>query len=380
YGGRNEKRVIDPVTYYEWEEKTWPIVRKLQPNAMIFSDIGPDMRWVGNEHGHAAETSWSTITPKGRNGLKPMPGASTDASNLPTGDRNGAYWIPAECDVPQRPGWFYHPSQDHQVKTPNQLFDIYLKSVGRGANMNLGLAPMPEGILHPNDVKSLAAFGRKIKHTFGTNLTKGAKATSTQMRGNNPEFAVANILDEDRYSYYAPSNAVLSPEIEVTLAEEKEFDIIRLRENIKLGQRLDSVIVEVMTDGHWQRVASATSVGANHLMKLENQIKAKKLKIKLYAPVAPTLSDFALFKEYDEEFSFDNVINERARASSTIVSTLRVSKGAVQEVNADALVLQLNEPISSLGYLPRQDGKKEGMVMRYEILESNDAKNWTKVK
>lgn len=380
YGGRNEKRVIDPVTYYEWEEKTWPIVRKLQPNAMIFSDIGPDMRWVGNEHGHAAETSWSTITPKGRNGLKPMPGASTDASNLPTGDRNGAYWIPAECDVPQRPGWFYHPSQDHQVKTPNQLFDIYLKSVGRGANMNLGLAPMPEGILHPNDVKSLAAFGRKIKHTFGTNLTKGAKATSTQMRGNNPEFAVANILDEDRYSYYAPSNAVLSPEIEVTLAEEKEFDIIRLRENIKLGQRLDSVIVEVMTDGQWQRAASATSVGANRLMKLEKPIKAKKLKIKLYAPVAPTLSDFALFKEYDEEFSFDNVINERARASSTIVSTQRVSKGAVQEVNADALVLQLNEPISSLGYLPRQDGKKEGMVMRYEILESNDAKNWTKVK
>src|SRR5690606_41493135 len=80
-----------------------------------------------------------------------------------TGDRNGSYLIPAGCDVPQRPVWYYHPSQDHQVKTPNQLFDIYLKSVGRGANMNLGLAPMPEGILHPNDVKSLAAFGRKIK-------------------------------------------------------------------------------------------------------------------------------------------------------------------------------------------------------------------------
>ncbi|ULT22209.1 hypothetical protein KUH03_22345 [Sphingobacterium sp. E70] len=71
--------------------------------------------------------------------------------------------IPAECDVPQRPGWFYHEEQNGRVKTPNQLFEIYLKSVGRGASMNLGLAPMPSGTLHENDVKSLKAFGKRSK-------------------------------------------------------------------------------------------------------------------------------------------------------------------------------------------------------------------------
>src|SRR5690606_3534752 len=144
YGGRKEKRIIDRTTYYEWEEKTWPIVRKLQPMACIFSDVGPDMRWVGNEKGYAAETSWATITPIGLNGAKPVPGA-VEEHNLPTGDRFGRFWIPAECDVPLRDGWFYHKNQDLRVKTPEQLFEIYLKSVGRGANMNLGLAPMPEG-------------------------------------------------------------------------------------------------------------------------------------------------------------------------------------------------------------------------------------------
>lgn len=379
YGGRNEKRIIDPVTYYEWEEKTWPIIRRLQPWAVIFSDVGPDMRWVGNEHGHAAETSWATITPRGKDGLKPMPGASTDPSNLPTGDRHGKYWIPAECDVPQRPGWFYHANQDHQVKTPNQLFDIYLKSVGRGANMNLGLAPMPEGVLHPNDVKSLAYFGRKVKETFSHNLTKDAVATSSSLRGDNPEFALENLFDDDRYSYYAPEDGVLTPEIEVVLAGEKEFDIIRLKENIKLGQRLDSVVVEIGNKDKWEYLASATSIGANRLIKLDRPVKAQKLKIKLYAPVVPTLSDFALFKEFDEQFSFDNPLTAKSKGDFSLLSKFQSLSESIHLVKSNSLVLQLTEPISSLGYLPRQDGNKEGMIKRYEIYQSNDANNWQKI-
>lgn len=379
YGGRNEKRVIDPVTYYEWEEKTWPIVRKLQTGAVIFSDIGPDIRWVGNEHGHTAETSWATITPKGYNGQKPMPGASTDPSNLPTGDRYGKYWIPAECDVPQRPGWFYHKNQDHQVKTPNQLFDIYLKSVGRGANMNLGLAPMPEGILHPNDVKSLEYFGRKIKLTFNNNLAKGAVASSDNLRGTKSEFALHNLFDEDRYSYYAPEDGALSPVIEIALSEEKEFDLIRLRENIKLGQRLDSVIIETFQGGNWEYLTTATSIGANRLIKLDKPVLARKIKLKLFAPVVPTLSDFGLFKEYDEPFTFDSALNEKVIAAFSLVSTLSSSAEGVKKIKSNSLIMQLHAPISSLGYLPRQDGKEEGMIKRYEIYQSHDAQQWKKI-
>ncbi|MGO3653428.1 MAG: alpha-L-fucosidase, partial [Sphingobacterium sp.] len=250
YGGKNEKRIIDRATYYEWHEKTWPIVRKLQPMAMIFSDVGPDMRWVGNEKGMAAETSWSTLTPKGLDGAEPVPGV-VDNSNLPTGDRNGEYWIPAECDVPQRPGWFYHENQNDQVKTPNQLFEIYLNSVGRGGAMNLGLAPMPEGVLHDNDVQSLRAFGEKLEATFANDLAQGATAKASNVRQEHELFSENKIFDGDRYSYYAADDAVLNPTIEIDLAGEKEFDLIRLRENIKLGQRLDSVRIDSWEQGQW---------------------------------------------------------------------------------------------------------------------------------
>lgn len=300
YGGLNETRRIDRTTYYEWQEKTWPIVRQHQPQAMIFSDIGPDMRWVGNEKGHAAKTSWATITPRGPESGKPMPG-SVDESNLPTGDRDGQYWIPAECDVPLRKGWFYHPEQDSLVKSPGTLFEIYLHSVGRGGAMNLGLAPMPEGILHQNDVQSLQDFGEKLRKTFAQNLCAGARITADNTRGNSHSYAPSNLLDEDRYSYYASDDQVTNPILHLKLQGEQTFDIIRLRENIKLGQRIDSVRIEVQIDGEWRELAGATSIGANRLIKLDHPITAQHLRISLFAPVAPALSDFGLFLENREE-------------------------------------------------------------------------------
>ncbi len=388
YGGKNEKRVIDQTTYYEWFEKTWPIVRQLQPMASIFSDIGPDMRWVGNEHGFAAETSWATITPIGHNGKQAMPGA-TDAKNLPTGDRNGELWIPAECDVPQRPGWFYHKNQDAKVKTPNQLFEIYMKSVGRGANMNLGLAPMPEGYLHPNDVKSLEYFGKKVKYTFANNMANGATAVASSKRSNSSEFDVANVFDADRYSYYAPADAILNPSIEIKLKGEKEFDIIRLRENIKLGQRLDSVQVEVYNDGKWTKLASATSIGANRLIKLEKPVKAQRLRVNLFAPVVPTLSDFGLFKEFDEPFSFDDdktnytKLKKKDYSFSPVVNAAvdgDINTFVVLPDNSKEMSFQLNRPIQALSYLPRQDGNMEGTILKYEILTSDNGKDWSTIQ
>ncbi|TDQ75190.1 alpha-L-fucosidase [Sphingobacterium yanglingense] len=389
YGGKNEKRTIDRTTYYAWEEKTWPIVRRYQPKAMIFSDIGPDMRWVGNEHGFAAETSWATITPRTKDGSKPVPG-QLDDSNLTTGDRDGKFWIPAECDVPQRPGWFYHKNQDGKVKTPKQLFEIYLKSVGRGANMNLGLAPMPEGVLHDNDVQSLAAFGRKLERTFAKNLAEGAGATVSSVRGSSREFAVDNLFDDDRYTYYAPEEGVFNPVIEISLPERVTFDIIRLRENIKLGQRLDSVVVSVFNGSTWQRLASATSIGANRLIKLDQPIETSKLKIQLFAPVVPTLSDIGLFKEYEESFSFEQAatdLNKLGNSAYTLLSRTfqkafdgdTDSFASLSTVKSE-VILQLNETIRALGYVPRQDGEKEGMVTKYTIYQSQDGKKWQLIK
>jgi len=392
YGGKNEKRTIDRSTYYEWFEKTWPIVRKLQPMAMIFSDVGPDMRWVGNEHGFAAETSWATLTPKSKEpGKTPVPG-EVDDSNLPTGDRDGKFWIPAECDVPQRPGWFYHEDQNEKVKTPNQLFEIYLKSVGRGGNMNLGLAPMPNGLLHDNDVKSLTAFGEKIKATFSNNMADGATAKASNVRENHEKFSEKNLFDNDRYSYYASDDNVLNPSIEITLAQDEEFDLIRLRENIKLGQRIDSVQIEQWTDAGWKPLAHATSIGANKIIKLPKPIRASKLKLNLYAPVSPALSDFGLFKEADSDFKFDRADRKKiAKDQITITSADKHVKKAID--NNDQTIWQTilstqkfveirlpkTETITGMSYLPRQDRKINGVPSKYEVQVSIDGKDWKTV-
>lgn len=391
YGGKNEKRNIDRTTYYSWTEKTWPIVRKLQPNAMIFSDVGPDMRWVGNENGFAAQTSWATITPKGLDGGVPMPGAVDDA-NLSTGDRNGEYWIPAECDVPQRPGWFYHPDQDTQVKTPEEIFEIYFNSVGRGGNMNLGLAPMPEGKLHENDVRSLHAFGEKVKQTFAQNLADGASITADNIRGGSDRFGVKYLLDDDRYSYYASDDDVLTPTLEVALDKDVSFDIVQLRENIKLGQRLDSVVLSYWDAGEWKHLAKATSIGANRLIKLPEEVTTTKVRIQLFAPVAPTLSDFGLFKE---QFVAYEPVGGQEESKSLIPWTdikaldgLDLSKALDNDPDSFAVlgkgqVLSLTASghvIQGVVYVPRQDGNAEGMVLSYEIEGSNDGKDWKSVK
>ena len=389
YGGLKEKRTIDRNTYYAWEEKTWPIVRKLQPMAMIFSDVGPDMRWVGNEKGFAGETSWATFTPEGLDGKKAVPGLVNEKT-LTSGVRNGKYWIPAECDVPQRPGWFYHAEQDAQVKTPNQLFEIYLKSVGRGANMNLGLAPMPSGQLHDNDVKSLAAFGKKVDKTFKTNLAKDAQIKASAIREHSiQEYGTSYILDDDRYSYWATNDDEHQASLEIKLNGKQTFDIIQIRENIKLGQRLDSVLVEQKLNGQWVTLTKATSIGANRLMKLENPVTTDELRVQLFAPVAITVSDFGLYKEYNEDFEFEgagfkklnareftvNSFSQSAKAldgkSETFASVQAYKKGFVFELKSDVL---------GLGYLPRQDGQTAGTATKYKIYTSHNKQQWEMVK
>ena len=201
YGGARETRNIDRRTYYDWPT-TWEMVRKLQPNAVIFSDVGPDIRWVGNESGYAAETSWATYDPVGEDGGKAAPGYVRSQEGT-TGQRGASQWLPAECDVSIRPGWFWHESENSRVKTPEQLLELYYKSMGRGASFLLNVPPNREGRLAAGDVASLREFGERLRATFQTNLAKGAKLTASNVRGGSAEFGPAKLLDNDRYSCWA---------------------------------------------------------------------------------------------------------------------------------------------------------------------------------
>lgn len=298
YGGAKETRKIDRSTYYGWDI-TWGIARTLQPGATIFGDVGPDVRWVGNERGIAGETCWANYTPHAPEaGKEPGNGFVLDKEGT-EGHRDGSYWMPAECDVALRPGWFYHADQDDKVKSPATLLDLYYKSVGRGACLDLGLSPNRLGLLHDNDVKSLTDFGTIIKNTFALNLAKGATLTASNIRGpNKAKYGPAQLLDADRYTYWATDDKVTTPELTIDMHQPKTFNVIRLRENIKLGQRIDAVAFDTFVNGQWQQIATATSIGGNRLIRLAQDVTASKVRLRVTkAAACVALSDIGLFKE-----------------------------------------------------------------------------------
>ena len=297
YGGTREKRTIDRSIYYGWDTTWSTLTRKLQPGASIFSDAGWDVRWVGNEEGSAAETSWETFTPMPVEGKKHVGPGEIDYTESPSGTRNGELWMPAECDVPLRNGWFYHQDQDSKVKTPESLFRLYLKSVGRGACLDLGLAPDKRGRLQENDVRTLRDFGELLKSTFARDLALEAKINASQIRvGDMVNYGTRNLTDGDRYSYWATDDAARSADITLHWSKPVTFNLIRLRENIRLGQRLDGCTVEAWQEGKWKQVAKVSSIGANRLIMFDHAVKTSRIRVKLSSTeTSPLLSEVGVF-------------------------------------------------------------------------------------
>lgn len=296
YGGAREKRRIDKKTYYDWPA-TWELVRKLQPNAVIFSDVGPDIRWVGNEKGYAAETSWATFEPVGEDGGPASPGNVKTKESM-GGTRGGSKWLPAECDVSIRPGWFWHEKENAKVKSSRDLMDLYYKSVGRGGSFLLNIPPDRRGLLHETDVASIKGFGDMVRGTFATNLAAKAKVTASNVRGKAKAFGPERLLDGDRYSYWSTDDAVTTAEVVLDLGQQTAFNVIRVRENLKLGQRVEGIAVDQWKDGGWVTVGEAGSVGSCRLIRTAEKVTTSKVRLRVTkSPVCPALSEFGLFLE-----------------------------------------------------------------------------------
>lgn len=289
YGGAREKRKIDASTYYGWPE-TWQIVRDLMPMAVMFSDVGPDYRWVGNEKGIAGETCWATLSPGDS-----TPGKTQ--ANLSQGERPGTHWMAPECDVSIRPGWFYHAKEDDKVKTPAQLLDIYYQSVGRGACLNLNLPPDRRGLVHENDVASLREFRRLLDATFARNLAKDAKLVPSQVRGGDAKFGAANLLDGKRDTYWSTDDGVTTPELVVEFPAPVAFNVVDLREHLPLGQRIEAIALDTWQDGQWSEFAKATSIGNRRLIRTA-PVTTPKLRLRItQAAACPALSEFGVYAE-----------------------------------------------------------------------------------
>jgi alpha-L-fucosidase len=289
YGGANEKRKIDGNTYYDWPA-TLKMVREMEPNVIFFSDAGPDVRWCGNERGFVNETNWNTITPDtlyaGKGGIEHL---------LNTGSENGTSWIPAEVDVSIRPGWFYHANEDSLVKTPQQLLDIYLNSVGRGANLILNIPPDRRGLINEVDVASLVGWKKLIDALFKTNLALNKFAQASSFRGNSAKYNASMVNDGDKETYWATNDDEKTGSVEIDLGQPMLISFVTIQEYVKLGQRVRSFRVEIEKNGKWLAIAKGTTIGYKRILKIF-PVEAQKVRVSITdSKACPVISNVEVY-------------------------------------------------------------------------------------
>lgn len=255
----------------------WAMVKELQPQAVCFSDVGPGVRWVGNESGNAGETCWSTINTTGM-----APGVA-DSKYLNTGDEKGQEWIPAETDVSIRPGWFYHPKEDDKVRSPQNLVKLYYESVGRNSLLLLNVPPNREGLLCPQDVAAIKEFRSILDETFKTNLAKKSNK---------------KLLDGKLTTWIG---AAEQTPIEIKLGKATTFDRFMVQENIAEGQRIAEAQLEYWDGTSWKLIKKFTTVGYKRLLRFE-PVTAAKVRLTVLRALAPAqIAEVGVYKASSRE-------------------------------------------------------------------------------
>ncbi len=274
-GPSGKKQSYDFESYFE-------LVRKYQPNATVFKDEGPDIRWCGNESGSARAAEWAVVPwelcyfcEKQTEGslldgeLKHIYNSDKDIGTLENiMYSSGLVFCPSEIDMSIRPGWFYHPEEEpHSL---DRLFSTYLRSVGGNTTFNLNIPPMPSGKFDLRDVARLKELGDKIRSSFSVNLCEGAKVTRTSLCGYQCEYLVE-------------------------LGEEKDINFFELEEDLTQGQRVESFRILRRKDGLWDKVYSNyTTIGNKRI--IEEDVRCDAFKIVVEASRGePIISKIAAY-------------------------------------------------------------------------------------
>lgn len=298
------------VQFYDWP-RMFRMVRDLQPGAVTFGDGGTDVRWVGNERGLAGETCWATrdgttLRFPGDSGICQANDARASVDKeklLNEGDisdgRPGLVWQPAECDVSIRPGWFYHESEDGQVRSAADLVELYSQSVGRNGTLLLNIPPAPSGLLHFADVAVVLEFRRRLEAIFTRNLAAEVAVAADRALADHPAEAVC---DPDPATFWAApdgSRAVL----EIRLPQPVWLGLISLGEPVQYGQRISRHSIEAgrQEDGSLRKIVSGTTIGMRRLHRFPS-VLADRIRLTVedaFAP--PALCRFTLYAPYPDD-------------------------------------------------------------------------------
>ncbi len=288
--GPNGKRQV-----YDWDAY-YSLIRELQPNAVI-SVCGPDVRWCGNEAGHCRKSEWSVVSAYLQDAEKIAAKSQKkddgefakriDSTEEDLGSRDAIknaeklIWYPAEVNTSIRPGWFYHRNEDHEVKTPGELMDIYCNSVGGNANFLLNIPPDRRGLIHENDSSVLKELGRLVRKAFENNLAYDARAAASETLDEKHD--VSNILDCNSGTYWRPRSGTETAQIEIELSSKQTVDTIVIMENIETsGQHIEAFVLEAQFEGAWKQIYTGTVVGYKRICRF-GAITADRFRLKITA-------------------------------------------------------------------------------------------------
>lgn len=286
YGGAKEGRTI-PEGYYNFPEIV-RIVRQLQPKCVVWGagTVG-DARWGGSEEGHVNYPCWPTLSSKEKN----------DEGKYGSGIREGDRWVPAEGDTSIRSGWFWHENKNHTVKSPEKLLNVWFECVGRGANLILNVPPDNKGEIYSADAKSLLEFKKLRDKLYARDFALGAKTSSAQVRGGDKKFSPAHLVDGNIESYWVSDDADKTPVAELTLKEPATFDVVRLREQIRLGQRVEGFVLDAFVDGKWTEILQGSAIGTQAMLRLKSPVTTDKIRLRITKSAAsPAISELNLFR------------------------------------------------------------------------------------
>ena len=271
YGGADEMRSIVAEQYYDYE-KARDIVWSHSPKAAIFGGTVPTLRWIGNEEGKAGATLWSNYHPDYE--------SLNDTKALSRGFADGEAWLPAEVDVSIRPGWFYHESEDNQVKTVEQLTDIYYNSVGHNANLLLNFPINKEGRIPTIDSLRAVEWYQAMQAEFSNDLLQGCKVTASNRR--SWRFDPKYVLDDNYTKYWATEDGIRQAELIFEFPQPTTINRILLQEYIPLGQNVDAFYLDYYFNGKWLPIETnepTTTIGYKRLLRFQT-VKADKLRIR----------------------------------------------------------------------------------------------------
>ena len=371
YGGAKDIRTIDRKNYYNYP-RIYEMLDSIQPQAIIFSDGGPGCRWVGNEKGFAGATNWSFL----RKG-EVHPGYDK-SYELQYGHPDGNQWVPAECDVSIRPGWFYHPEEDDRVKSPDQLVDLYYRSVGHNATLLLNFPVDRRGLIHPVDSANAVRFHEMIQQQLKTNLVAGMIPKVSNERGG--DFVASALTDDNFDTYWATEDGVTTADIEFSFDTPTRMNRMMLQEYIPLGQRVKAFVVEYLDKDTWLPVKlneETTTIGYKRLLRFET-VETKGIRIRITDARGPLcLSSVGVYDAGNVSDSFVEKVEDIESVpyllpdvkADEAVKTSDKQAQTTCFVEGDRLLIDLQEErlVSSLHFLPDQGEPNKGLIANYEI-------------